>query len=151
MPVNTVQLTGNMLVPEVRQTKTGKTVAKAQMVVKTYGEDTDDMWVEVEAWENLANNLVSSFPNDRKTMRVLVEGTLKKDVWDDANTGQKRSRYFVSANNIAVALDYQTTGNVAYAGDNESSGNNNQMAQHSSQTQPVPRPMEDLTPQDAPF
>lgn len=150
MPVNVVQLTGNILAPEVRTTKTGKTVAKAQMVVKTYGEDTDDMWVEVEAWENLATNLVSSFPSDRKTMRVLVEGTLKKDVWDDANTGQKRSRYFVSANNIAVALDYQTTGTVTYAGDN-ASGNTNQVAQTQQMSEPVARPMEDLTPQDAPF
>ena len=150
MPVNIVQLTGNILAPEVRQTKTGKTVAKAQMVVKTYGEDTDDMWVEVEAWENLANNLVSSFPTDRKTMRVIVEGTLKKDVWDDANTGQKRSRYFVSANNIAIALDYQTTSNVEYAGDN-ASGNTSQVAQNQKIAEPVARPMEDLTPQDAPF
>ena len=150
MPVNVVQLTGNILAPEVRQTKTGKTVAKAQMVVKTYGEDTDDMWVEVEAWENLANNLVSSFPADRKTMRVIVEGTLKKDVWDDANTGQKRSRYFVSANNIAIALDYQTTSNVEYAGDN-ASANTSQVAQNQKIAEPVARPMEDLTPQDAPF
>ena len=114
MPVNIVQLTGNILAPEVRQTKTGKTLAKAQMVVKTYGEDTDDMWVEVEAWENLANNLVSSFPTDRKTMRVIVEGTLKKDVWDDANTGQKRSRYFVSANNIAIAVGVAAQVDQAY-------------------------------------
>ena len=52
MAINYIQLTGNMLQPEMRTTQTGKTIAKASMVVKTYGEDTDDMWVDVTAWEN---------------------------------------------------------------------------------------------------
>ena len=42
MAINYIQLTGNMLQPEMRTTQTGKTIAKASMVVKTYGEDTDD-------------------------------------------------------------------------------------------------------------
>ena len=52
-------------------TKTGKTVAKARMVIKTYGDDTDDMWVSVNMWENLAQNTSFSFPNDAKTIRVM--------------------------------------------------------------------------------
>ena len=39
---NTVTLIGNMIEPEVRSTQTGKTLVKARMVVKTYG-DADDM------------------------------------------------------------------------------------------------------------
>ena len=55
-----------MLEPEVRQTQTGKTVAKVcSMVVKSYGEDQQKTCGSiVEAWENLANNYKShSFPN----------------------------------------------------------------------------------------
>ena len=78
MAINYIQLTGNMLQPEMRTTQTGKTIAKASMVVKTYGEDTDDMWVDVTAWEKLAENLNASFPTNAKSMRVMVEGTLKK-------------------------------------------------------------------------
>ena len=55
-----------------------------------------------------------------------------------------------NANNIAIALDYQTTGNVSYAGDN-ASDNTSQVAQNQQIAEPVARPMEDLTPQDAPF
>lgn len=156
MAVNYIQLTGNLLQPEVRTTQTGKTVIKAQMVVKTWGDDNDDMWVDVEAWENLANNLVASFPTDRKTMRVVVEGSLKKDVWDDAKTGEKRSRYLISANNIAVALDYQVANGVSYSGDGNTSGvESNSFQSQTPQTpapaQPVARPMSEIAEGDAPF
>ena len=154
MAVNYIQLTGNLLQPEVRTTQTGKTVIKAQMVVKTWGDDNEDMWVDVEAWENLANNVVASFPTDRKTMRVVVEGSLKKDVWDDAKTGEKRSRYLISANNIAVALDYQVANGVSYSGDGNSSGGT-QVQTRNYQTpapaQPVARPMSEIAEGDAPF
>lgn len=154
MAVNYIQLTGNLLQPEVRTTQTGKTVIKAQMVVKTWGDDNEDMWVDVEAWENLANNVVASFPKDRKTMRVVVEGSLKKDVWDDAKTGEKRSRYLISANNIAVALDYQVANGVSYSGDGNSSGGTQVQTQNyqtPAPAQPVARPMSEIAEGDAPF
>lgn len=45
---NSITLVGNMMQPEIRNTQTGKMVAKARMVVKTPG-DSDDMWVSVTA------------------------------------------------------------------------------------------------------
>ncbi len=51
---NSITLVGQMMKPEIRNTQTGKMVAKGRMVVKTAG-DSDDMWVSVTAWENLAN------------------------------------------------------------------------------------------------
>jgi len=154
MAINYVQLTGNMLQPELRQTQTGKTVMSASMVIKGYGESAEDMWVDIEAWENLAQNTSDSFPTDRKTMRVMVEGTLKKDTWEDKNNGQARSKIYVNANNISVCLDYQNVGSVNYAGDgtNASTGGNYQApAQHSSQTQPVARPLSEVAQGEAPF
>lgn len=143
-----------MLQPELRQTQTGKTVMSASMVIKGYGESAEDMWVDIEAWENLAQNTSDSFPTDRKTMRVMVEGTLKKDTWEDKNNGQARSKIYVNANNISVCLDYQNVGSVNYAGDgtNASTGGNYQApAQHSSQTQPVARPLSEVAQGEAPF
>jgi len=154
MAINYIQLTGNMLQPEMRTTQSGKSIAKASMVVKTYGEDTDDMWIDVTAWENLADNLNSSFPANAKSMRVMVEGTLKKETWEDKQTGQSKSKYLVNANNISVCLDYQMTSGISYSGDgnNASTGGNNQApAQHSSQTNPVARPLSDVTQGEAPF
>ena len=149
MAVNYIQLTGNMLAPELKTTQSGYTVANFAMVVKTGGENQDDMWIDVEAWGNLAENIVSSFPTDRKTVRVTVEGKLKKDTWEDKSTGQNRSKIYVTANNVAIALDYQKAMGVEYAGDNTAA--TTQTAAVAAQPAPQARPMEDIGPNDAPF
>ena len=53
---NQVMLQGNMTQPEVRNTQSGKSIASARMVIKTYG-DKDDMWVTVKMWGALGENL----------------------------------------------------------------------------------------------
>ena len=152
MAVNYVQLTGNMLAPEIRTVPSGKKVANASMVVKTWGEDNDDMWVDVTAWEKLAENLNASFPTNAKSMRVMVEGTLKKETWEDRNTGQSKSKYLVNANNISVCLDYQSISGVSYSGDGNNSGTS--FANNQSQpapAQPVARPVSEIAEGEAPF
>ena len=149
MAVNYIQLTGNMLAPELKTTQSGYTVANFAMVVKTGGENQDDMWVDVEAWGNLAENIVSSFPTDRKTVRVTVEGKLKKDTWEDKTTGRNRSKFYVSANNVAIALDYQKAMGVEYAGDNTAA--TTQTAAASAMPEPQARPVSEIAPGDAPF
>ena len=149
MAVNYIQLTGNMLAPELKTTQSGYTVANFAMVVKTGGENQDDMWVDVEAWGNLAENIVSSFPTDRKTVRVTVEGKLKKDTWEDKTTGGNRSKFYVSANNVAIALDYQKAMGVEYAGDNTAA--TTQTAAASAMPEPQARPVSEIAPGDAPF
>ena len=69
---NTITLVGNILEPEVRSTQTGKTLVKARMVVKTYG-DADDMWVNVTAWEKLGENLAQTFQSQTsKSIRIWL-------------------------------------------------------------------------------
>tara|TARA_B100000902_G_scaffold5747_1_gene7509 strand:- start:1115 stop:1543 length:429 start_codon:yes stop_codon:yes gene_type:complete len=142
-----------MIKPEVKTVGTGKLVATFGLVVKTAQEDKDDMWIDVNAWETLGQNVVDSFPTDRKTMRVTVTGKLRKDSWEDKTTGQVKSRFFIVADNVAPTLDYQTVGSTAYAGDNavNQGGNYQAPAQHSSQTNPVARPLSDVAQGEAPF
>lgn len=143
-----------MIKPEVKVVGTGKTVATFGLVIKSPQEDKEDMWIDVNAWETLAHNLISSFPTDRKTMRVTVTGKLRKDTWEDKNTGEKKSRYFIVADNVAPTLDYQkVSGSIDYAGDDgvntpQSNGN---FQQHTSQQHPVPRAMNEIPEGDAPF
>lgn len=151
MAVNYVQLTGNMLAPELKTTQSGYTVANFAMVVKTGGENQDDMWIDVEAWGNLAENIVASFPTDRKTVRVTVEGKLKKDTWEDKNTGQNRSKLYVTANNVAIALDYQKAMGVEYAGDNTAATGQTKAAVAAQMPEPQARPASEIGPGDAPF
>ena len=121
---NSTVLVGQMMKPEVRQTKSGKTVAKARMVIKTYG-DADDMWVSVNMWENLAENTNFSFPNDAKTIRCMVVGRLQEEKWTGQD-GNERKELVVTADNVAVCLDYQSVQGITYqAKDTPSSAYNN--------------------------
>lgn len=156
---NNTILVGQMMKPEVRMTKTGKTVAKARMVIKTYGDDTDDMWVSVNMWENLAQNTSFSFPDDAKTIRVMVTGRLQEEKWTGKD-GQERKELVVTADQVAVCLDYQTVMGLQYqAKDTPSSAynNNTEMAKDvlgAVQKAPEPdfaRPMSEIAEGEAPF
>jgi len=153
---NNVTLIGNILEPEIRTTNTGKTIAKARMVVKTYG-DADDMWVNVTAWEKLGENFAYTFGNQSsKSVRVSVTGRLVLEKWEDKNTGQERSTYSITADNIGVMLDYQTAGGIQYSGEakQESTygGDKVSMAKDIlGATEPIARPMEDIGENEAPF
>ena len=111
MAINYIQLTGNMLQPEMRTTQTGKTIAKASMVVKTYGEDNDDMWVD--DCGKLAEN---SMPHSQPTQScVMVEGTQKRNM-GRPKYRQSKSKY-LSTQITLVCLDYQSISGVSYSGD----------------------------------
>ena len=150
---NNVTLVGNILEPEIRTTNTGKTIAKARLVVKTYG-DADDMWVNVTAWEKLGENFANTFANQSsKSIRVSVTGPLMNEKWTDKNTGQERSSYSITADNIGVMLDYQTTGGIQYSGESKQEstygGDNVAMAQDVLNAEPVART--DYSEGEAPF
>ena len=150
---NNVTLVGNILEPEIRTTNTGKTIAKARLVVKTYG-DADDMWVNVTAWEKLGENFANTFANQSsKSIRVSVTGRLMNEKWTDRNTGQERSSYSITADNIGVMLDYQTTGGIQYSGESKQEstygGDNVAMAQDVLNAEPVART--DYSEGEAPF
>ena len=86
-------------------------------------------------------------------MRVTVNGKLRKDTWEDMKTGEKKSRFFVVADNVAPALDYQTVnGSIDYAGDDgvksQQSGN---YAPQQQAEQPVARPLTEIAEGEAPF
>lgn len=80
--------------PEVRVTQSGKNVATFSIAVDRYGADEQADFFNITAWEKLAD-LVSQYLH--KGSRVLVQGRLRQDTWDDKETGKKRSRVEVTA------------------------------------------------------
>ncbi len=112
---NNVTFVGQILKPELRYTNSGKAVASTRMVVKTPG-DGEDMWLNVVAWENLAVNLEVSFPENSKTLRVVVTGRMQENSWQGKD-GNTRKNMEIVADNIAVSLDYATVSGVQYSGD----------------------------------
>lgn len=88
--------------PELRSTPQGKQVAgftiavDRQQSTQKEGEPTTDFF-DVTAWEKLAE-LVSQHLS--KGSKVLVEGRLRQDSWEDKDTGKKRSKVVVVANDV---------------------------------------------------
>lgn len=83
--------------PEQRTTPSGKTVVRFSVAVDRQGSDDTADFFDVTAWEKLGELVVQYLSKGR---RVLVQGRLRQDSWDDKETGKKRSRVEVVATDV---------------------------------------------------
>lgn len=101
---NTVILIGNLTMdPEVTYTTKGVAVANCSMAInRTYttdsGEKREDVtFVPITAWDKLAEIMAKYL---KKGSPLFLEGRLALDSWEDKQTGQKRTKLKVVAENI---------------------------------------------------
>ena len=84
--------------PEVRSTPSGKKVASFSIAVdQGYGDSKRTEWVNIIAWEKLAD-LAEKFL--KKGKQIALSGTLQTSSWDDKTSGQKRYKTEVVARDI---------------------------------------------------
>lgn len=102
--LNKVLLIGNLVQdPEIRYTNNGTAVCSMRLAINRryqtkQGEDREETcFVEVVSFARQAE-LCESYL--QKGAPVYVEGRLQLDQWEDKNTGGKRSRLKVNAQNI---------------------------------------------------
>lgn len=103
--INKVTLVGNLgQDPDTRYIPDGTAVCSFTMAAtdtykdKTTGEQKEvTEWVTVEAWGKLAE-VCSEYLSKGK--QIYVEGQLKTDSWEDKETGQKKYRTKVRANDV---------------------------------------------------
>jgi single-strand DNA-binding protein len=96
--INQVILLGRLTRdPEQRTTTSGKTIASFSIAVDRGGESDAADFFDVTAWEKLGELVVQYLAKGR---RVLVQGRLRQDSWDDKETGKKRSRIEVTATDV---------------------------------------------------
>ncbi len=96
--INQVILMGRLTRdPEQRTTTTGKTIASFSIAVDRGGQDDSADFFDVTAWEKLGDLVMQYLGKGR---RVLVQGRLRQDSWDDKETGKKRSRIEVTATDV---------------------------------------------------
>lgn len=121
--INQVILMGRLTRdPEQRTTTSGKTVVNFSIAVDRGGQDDQADFFNVTAWENLGELVVKYLSKGR---RVLVQGRLRQDSWDDKETGKKQSRIEVVASDVTF-LDGPN--------DRQSTGSNNSDSALSSQS-----------------
>lgn len=102
--LNKVMLIGNLTRdPEVRYTPKGSAVADLGIAVnRTYVTDSGEKmqettYVDVVVWSRLAE-LASQYLH--KGSPVYIEGRLQMDTWEDKQSGQKRTKLRVVADNL---------------------------------------------------
>lgn len=96
--INQVILMGRLTRdPEQRTTTTGKTIASFGLAVDRGGQDDSADFFDITAWEKLGELVMQYLSKGR---RVLVQGRLRQDSWDDKETGKKRSRIEVTATDV---------------------------------------------------
>jgi single-strand DNA-binding protein len=96
--INQVILMGRLTRdPEQRTTTTGKTIVSFSIAVDRGGQDDGADFFEVNAWEKLGELVMQYLSKGR---RVLVQGRLRQDSWDDKETGKKRSKIDVTATDV---------------------------------------------------
>ncbi|MBC7943596.1 single-stranded DNA-binding protein [Candidatus Saccharibacteria bacterium] len=96
--INQVILMGRLTRdPEQRTTTTGKTIASFSIAVDRAGQDDSADFFDVTAWEKLGELVVQYLAKGR---RVLVQGRLRQDTWEDKETGKKRSKVEVVATDV---------------------------------------------------
>ena len=119
--INQVILMGRLTRdPEQRTTTTGKTIASFSIAVDRGGQEDAADFFNVTAWEKLGELVMQYLAKGR---RVLVQGRLRQDSWEDKETGKRRSRVEVTATDVTFLDgpgDAQTSNN---ASNNNSSSN----------------------------
>jgi len=96
--INQVILMGRLVRdPEQRTTSGGKIIANFSIAVDRGGQDDTADFFNITAWEKLGELVMQYLSKGR---RVLVQGRLRQDSWDDKETGKKQSRIEVTATDV---------------------------------------------------
>lgn len=111
--VNTVTIVGNTTRDaELRFTPSGQAVANFGVAVNRRWQNRQtNEWEEavsffdVVAWAQLGENVSESCP---KGTRVIVTGRLDQNTWDDKDSGDKRSKVEIVADEVAPSLRWAT-------------------------------------------
>ena len=102
--LNEVRLIGRLLRdPEMRQIPSGQTVTNLSIATNRKYKDSNGMmkeetaFVDISCWGRLAEIVHNHM---RKGRQIFVGGRLRYESWDDKETGKKRSRLSVVADNV---------------------------------------------------
>ena len=161
--LNKVMLIGNLTAdPEVRPTQSGVPLTELRLAVnrvlnsRNEGERREETtFLDITCWNRTAEVAAQYLAKGRS---VYIEGRLQQDTWEDKQTGQRRSRIRVVAENLQI-LDRRDT-NQQGGGNNYGNGGGYQQpqaqqapppqAQQAPQAQP-PAPMPNEGEDDIPF
>jgi single-strand DNA-binding protein len=153
--VNKVILVGNLgKDPEVKYTPSGTPVAKFSLATNERYKDKDGNWQDRTEWHNIVVwQRLAEIAGEylKKGRTVYIEGRLRTDSWDDKNTGEKKYRTEIVANDLVLLGGRGESG----AQEGGSGGGRSRGAVASSFDQRTPEPEAahpaEITDEDIPF
>ena len=96
--INQVILLGRLTRdPEQRTTASGKNVVSFSIAVDRQSQDDQADFFNITAWDKLGDLVM---PYLSKGPRVLIQGRLRQDSWEDKDTGKRQSRIEVTASDV---------------------------------------------------
>ena len=96
--INQVILLGRLTRdPEQRTTASGKNVVSFSIAVDRQSQDDQADFFNITAWDKLGDLVMQYLSKGR---RVLIQGRLRQDSWEDKDTGKRQSRIEVTASAV---------------------------------------------------
>ena len=95
--MNHITIAGRLEDDPVRKEANGSVVCSFRLASGRSGTKTGRLWIDVDAWGRLAGVCYQHLTKGR---HVLVAGRLTHKQWADPTTGEKRSRYLVTATEV---------------------------------------------------
>lgn len=96
--INQVILLGRLTRdPEQRTTASGKNVVSFSIAVDRQSQDDQADFFNITAWDKLGDLAMQYLSKGR---RVLIQGRLRQDSWEDKDTGKRQSRIEVTASDV---------------------------------------------------
>ena len=96
--INQVILLGRLTRdPEQRTTASGKNVVSFSIAVDRQSQDDQADFFNITAWYKLGDLVMQYLSKGR---RVLIQGRLRQDSWEDKDTGKRQSRIEVTASDV---------------------------------------------------
>ena len=96
--INQVILLGRLTRdPEQRTTASGKNVVSFSIAVDRQSQDDQADFFNITAWDKLGDLVMQYLSKGR---RVLIQGRLRQDRWEDKDTGKRQSRIEVTASDV---------------------------------------------------
>jgi single-strand DNA-binding protein len=104
--VNKVILIGNLgKDPEVKYTQAGMPVAKFTLATNDRFKDKEGQWQDRTEWHNItAFQRLAEIVGEylKKGGKCYIEGSLRTSSWDDKETGQKKYKTEIIANDLVL-------------------------------------------------
>lgn len=123
--LNKIFLIGNLTRnPDLRGTPSGASVCELGIAVNrrytSNGQEKEEVvFIDVNAWGKIAE---SCHRNLTKGSKIMVEGRLTMDQWQDRNSGEARRKIIVTADNIQFLPNANRSQSAESSSGNSSGG-----------------------------